>query len=120
MRWFCSWALLTGPPSRAPCCQFKETLGGGVAAQNLLSSCPGSAETVNDGHFHTVELLSFERSLNLSVDGGEPTTLEPGQRRRSSSSSGSPAPGAEAPLYVGGESSRPGASSSSSLAPPAG
>uniref|UniRef100_A0A7N6B4W0 Slit homolog 1 protein n=1 Tax=Anabas testudineus TaxID=64144 RepID=A0A7N6B4W0_ANATE len=35
-----------------------------------------SAETVNDGRFHTVELVTFNRMVNLSVDGGEPTTLD--------------------------------------------
>uniref|UniRef100_A0AAQ5Y7C2 Slit homolog 1b (Drosophila) n=1 Tax=Amphiprion ocellaris TaxID=80972 RepID=A0AAQ5Y7C2_AMPOC len=53
-----------------------------------------SAETVNDGLFHTVELVTFNRMLNLSVDGGEPTTLDSHSRSQ-------PATG-EAPLYVGG------------------
>uniref|UniRef100_A0A669D712 Slit homolog 1b (Drosophila) n=1 Tax=Oreochromis niloticus TaxID=8128 RepID=A0A669D712_ORENI len=35
-----------------------------------------STETVNDGHFHTLELVTFNRMVNLSVDGGEPTTLD--------------------------------------------
>uniref|UniRef100_A0A8C7L445 Slit homolog 1b (Drosophila) n=1 Tax=Oncorhynchus kisutch TaxID=8019 RepID=A0A8C7L445_ONCKI len=35
-----------------------------------------SAETVNDGRFHTVELVTFDRMVNLSVDGGAPTTLD--------------------------------------------
>ncbi|KAF3688050.1 Slit -like protein 1 protein [Channa argus] len=53
-----------------------------------------SAETVNDGRFHTVELVTFNRMVNLSVDGGEPTTLD---------SQGWSQPGArDAPLYVGG------------------
>uniref|UniRef100_A0AAQ5XFC5 Slit homolog 1 protein n=1 Tax=Amphiprion ocellaris TaxID=80972 RepID=A0AAQ5XFC5_AMPOC len=51
-----------------------------------------SAETVNDGLFHTVELVTFNRMLNLSVDGGEPTTLDSHSRSQ-------PATG-EAPLYV--------------------
>lgn len=58
----------------------------------------GSAETVNDGQFHTVELVTFNRMLNLSVDGGEPTTLD--SQGRSALATG------EAPLYVGGKSSR--------------
>lgn len=72
-----------------------------------LSSCsvnsvrqlyvPCSTETVNDGQFHTVELVTFNRMVNLSVDGGEPTTLDSQGRSQ-------PATG-EAPLYVGGESS---------------
>ncbi|XP_037545817.1 slit homolog 1 protein [Nematolebias whitei] len=53
-----------------------------------------SAETVNDGHFHTVELVTFDRMVNLSVDGGEPTSLD--SHGRSKSATG------EAPLYVGG------------------
>lgn len=54
-----------------------------------------STETVNDGQFHTVELLTFDQKLNLSVDGGEPMTLD--SRGRSQAAAG------EAPLYVGGE-----------------
>ncbi|KAJ4944479.1 hypothetical protein JOQ06_013022, partial [Pogonophryne albipinna] len=54
-----------------------------------------STETVNDGLFHTVELVTFNRMLNLSVDGGEPTTLD-SQEGRSQRGAG------DAPLYVGG------------------
>ncbi|XP_015225833.1 PREDICTED: slit homolog 1 protein-like [Cyprinodon variegatus] len=53
-----------------------------------------SAETVNDGLFHTVELVTFNQMVNLSVDGGEPTTLDSHGR-------GLPVTG-ETPLYVGG------------------
>uniref|UniRef100_A0A3P8PJ54 Slit homolog 1b (Drosophila) n=1 Tax=Astatotilapia calliptera TaxID=8154 RepID=A0A3P8PJ54_ASTCA len=53
-----------------------------------------STETVNDGHFHTLELVTFNRMVNLSVDGGEPTTLD-------SQGGSRPATG-EARLYVGG------------------
>ncbi|XP_060923455.1 slit homolog 1 protein-like [Limanda limanda] len=53
-----------------------------------------STETVNDGRFHTVELVTFNRMVNLSVDGGEPTTLDSQGRSQL-------VPG-EAPLYVGG------------------
>lgn len=52
-------------------------------------------ETVNDGQFHTVELLTFNQKLNLSVDGGEPMTLD--SQGRSQAATG------EVPLYVGGE-----------------
>lgn len=52
-------------------------------------------ETVNDGQFHTVELLTFNQKLNLSVDGGEPMTLD--SQGRSQAANG------EVPLYVGGE-----------------
>uniref|UniRef100_A0A668AAY8 Slit homolog 1 protein n=1 Tax=Myripristis murdjan TaxID=586833 RepID=A0A668AAY8_9TELE len=53
-----------------------------------------STETVNDGRFHTVELVTFNRMMNLSVDGGEPTTLDSLGR--------SQPPTGEVPLYVGG------------------
>ncbi|XP_023255154.1 slit homolog 1 protein-like [Seriola lalandi dorsalis] len=53
-----------------------------------------STETVNDGRFHTVELVTFNRMVNLSVDGGEPMTLD--SQGRSQLAAG------EAPLYVGG------------------
>lgn len=65
--------------------------------------CAGSAEKVNDGQFHTVELLTFNRMLNLSVDGGEPTTLD-SQRR---STVAAAVATAEAPLYVGGKTTCP-------------
>ncbi|KAK1886129.1 Slit like 1 protein [Dissostichus eleginoides] len=54
-----------------------------------------STETVNDGLFHTVELVTFNRMLNLSVDGGEPTTLDSQEGRI-------PRGAGDAPLYVGG------------------
>ncbi|XP_068607543.1 slit homolog 1 protein-like [Brachionichthys hirsutus] len=53
-----------------------------------------SAETVNDGQFHTVEVVTFNRMLNLSVDGGAPTTLDSQGQRGGATG--------EAPLYVGG------------------
>lgn len=60
-----------------------------------LTLCLDSAETVNDGRFHTVELVTFNRMVNLSVDGGEPMTLD---------SQGRSQPGTrDAPLYVGGK-----------------
>ncbi|XP_028829067.1 slit homolog 1b isoform X2 [Denticeps clupeoides] len=53
-----------------------------------------STETVNDGQFHTVELVTFDRRVNLSIDGGLPTTLD---------SLAHPLPlSRETPLYVGG------------------
>lgn len=58
---------------------------------------------MNDGQFHTVELLTFNHMLNLSVDGGEPTTLD-SQRR---STVAVAAATAEAPLYVGGKTTYP-------------
>ncbi|XP_067272516.1 slit homolog 1b isoform X2 [Pseudorasbora parva] len=53
-----------------------------------------SSEIVNDGRFHTVELVTYERMVNLSVDGGLPATLD-------SSGHGQPL-SRDAPLYVGG------------------
>lgn len=53
-----------------------------------------SSETVNDGRFHTVELVTFNHMVNLSVDGGEPTTLDSQGRIQIGTG--------DAPLYVGG------------------
>ncbi|CAG5945868.1 unnamed protein product, partial [Menidia menidia] len=61
---------------------------------NMPATTIYSAETVNDGQFHTVELVTFDRMVNLSVDGGEPKMLD-------SLGHSQPAAG-EAPLYVGG------------------
>ncbi|KAM6972404.1 slit homolog 1 protein-like [Aplochiton taeniatus] len=61
---------------------------------NQPASAIYSTETVNDGHFHTVELVTFDRMVNLSVDGGQPTTLDSLGR--------TPPLTGEAPLYVGG------------------
>uniref|UniRef100_A0A8C5E9N0 Slit homolog 1a (Drosophila) n=1 Tax=Gouania willdenowi TaxID=441366 RepID=A0A8C5E9N0_GOUWI len=53
-----------------------------------------SSETINDGQFHTVELVTFDQMVNLSIDGGLPTTMD---------SFGAVRPlNREAPLYVGG------------------
>lgn len=53
-----------------------------------------STETINDGQFHTVELVTFDQMVNLSIDGGLPTTMD---------SFGAVRPlNREAPLYVGG------------------
>lgn len=53
-----------------------------------------STETINDGQFHTVELVTFDQMVNLSIDGGLPTTMD---------SFGAVRPlNGEAPLYVGG------------------
>ncbi|TNN75297.1 Slit 1 protein [Liparis tanakae] len=53
-----------------------------------------SSETINDGQFHTVELVTFDQMVNLSIDGGLPTTMDSFAAVR-------PLNG-EAPLYVGG------------------
>uniref|UniRef100_A0A8C9S1Q5 Slit homolog 1a (Drosophila) n=1 Tax=Scleropages formosus TaxID=113540 RepID=A0A8C9S1Q5_SCLFO len=53
-----------------------------------------STETINDGQFHTVELVTFDQMVNLSIDGGLPTTMD---------SFGKVQPlNGDAPLYVGG------------------
>lgn len=53
-----------------------------------------STETINDGQFHTVELVTFDQMVNLSIDGGVPTTM---------GSVGTERPlNGDAPLYVGG------------------
>lgn len=53
-----------------------------------------STETINDGEFHTVELVTFDQMVNLSIDGGRPTTMD-------SFGKVQPLRG-ETPLYVGG------------------
>lgn len=64
---------------------------------NNLSFCfTLSTETINDGQFHTVELVTFDQMVNLSIDGGIPTTMD-------SFGKVQPLRG-EAPLYVGGRS----------------
>uniref|UniRef100_A0A673GUK5 Slit homolog 1 protein-like n=1 Tax=Sinocyclocheilus rhinocerous TaxID=307959 RepID=A0A673GUK5_9TELE len=45
-------------------------------AGNQPGSTIYSSEIVNDGRFHTVELVTYDRMVNLSVDGGLPTTLD--------------------------------------------
>ncbi|XP_038266910.1 slit homolog 1 protein isoform X2 [Dermochelys coriacea] len=58
------------------------------------SSAIYSAETINDGQFHTVELVTFEQMVNLSIDGGSPMTMDGFGKPHTLTS--------EAPLYVGG------------------
>ncbi|CAM2117906.1 unnamed protein product [Caretta caretta] len=58
------------------------------------SSAIYSAETINDGQFHTVELVTFEQMVNLSIDGGSPMTMDGFGKPHALTS--------EAPLYVGG------------------
>ena len=53
-----------------------------------------SAETINDGQFHTVELVTFDQMVNLSIDGGSPMTMDNSGKHYTLNS--------EAPLYVGG------------------
>lgn len=56
--------------------------------------CFPSTETINDGQFHTVELVTFDQMVNLSIDGGLPTTMDSFGAARTLNG--------EAPLYVGG------------------
>uniref|UniRef100_A0A8C0JYV3 Slit homolog 1 protein n=1 Tax=Canis lupus dingo TaxID=286419 RepID=A0A8C0JYV3_CANLU len=58
------------------------------------SSAIYSAETINDGQFHTVELVTFDQMVNLSIDGGSPMTMDNFGKHYTLNS--------EAPLYVGG------------------
>ncbi|XP_037659825.1 slit homolog 3 protein-like [Choloepus didactylus] len=51
-------------------------------------------ETVNDGQFHSVELVMLNKSLNLVVDKGVPKSL--GKLQKQS------AVGSNSPLYLGG------------------
>lgn len=56
---------------------------------------PYSAETINDGQFHTVELVTFDQMVNLSIDGGSPLTMDNSGKHYTLNG--------ETPLYVGGE-----------------
>ncbi|CAI9562248.1 unnamed protein product [Staurois parvus] len=58
------------------------------------SSAIYSAETINDGQFHTVELVTFDQMVNLSIDGGAPMTMDNFGKHYTLNS--------ETPLYVGG------------------
>ncbi|XP_051560940.1 slit homolog 2 protein isoform X1 [Myxocyprinus asiaticus] len=53
-----------------------------------------SAEMINDGSFHVVELVAKDQSLSLSIDGGSPKSIT-----TANNPSTVPSP---APLYVGG------------------
>ncbi|XP_028907039.1 slit homolog 3 protein [Ornithorhynchus anatinus] len=64
---------------------------------DTLSSPPTtvySVETVNDGQFHSVELVMLNQTLNLVVDKGPPKSLGKLQKQ--------PAVGTSSPLYIGG------------------
>lgn len=50
---------------------------------------------INDGQFHTVELVTFDQMVNLSIDGGSPMTMDNFGKHYTLNS--------EAPLYVGGK-----------------
>ncbi|XP_049328211.1 slit homolog 2 protein isoform X2 [Astyanax mexicanus] len=63
-----------------------------------------SAETVNDGSFHMVELVVSDQSLSLSIDGGSPKTIPTVNKS-------GPGPSPPAPLYIGGVPLQSGVSS---------
>lgn len=52
-------------------------------------------ETVNDGQFHSVELVMLNQTLNLVVDKGAPKSLGKLQKQ--------PVVDHDTPLYIGGE-----------------
>lgn len=56
-------------------------------------------ETVNDGQFHSVELVMLNQTLNLVVDKGAPKSLGKLQKQ--------PAVGTNSPLYLGGNAILP-------------
>lgn len=56
-------------------------------------------ETVNDGQFHSVELVMLNQTLNLVVDKGAPKSLGKLQKQ--------PAVGINSPLYLGGKALLP-------------
>uniref|UniRef100_A0A670YIW6 Slit guidance ligand 3 n=1 Tax=Pseudonaja textilis TaxID=8673 RepID=A0A670YIW6_PSETE len=62
-----------------------------------------SVETVNDGQFHSVELVMLNQTLNLVVDKGTPKSLGKLQKQ--------PVVGHDTPLYIGGIPTSTGLSS---------
>uniref|UniRef100_A0A7N6BTP4 Slit homolog 2 (Drosophila) n=1 Tax=Anabas testudineus TaxID=64144 RepID=A0A7N6BTP4_ANATE len=54
-----------------------------------------SAETVNDGSFHAVELLASDQTLSLSIDGGPPKSINSISKQSTLN--------IDSPLYLGGE-----------------
>lgn len=76
--------------------------GCGRHPANLLLLTPSllpSVETVNDGQFHSVELVMLNQTLNLVVDKGAPKSLGKLQKQ--------PAVGINSPLYLGGKALLP-------------
>lgn len=65
----------------------------------LSLSLLSSVETVNDGQFHSVELVMLNQTLNLVVDKGAPKSLGKLQKQ--------PAVGINSPLYLGGNTMPP-------------
>lgn len=73
-----------------------------ASAQQVLLPSPSllpSVETVNDGRFHSVELVMLNQTLNLVVDKGTPKSLGKLQKQ--------PAVGINSPLYLGGKALPP-------------
>ncbi|XP_072413292.1 slit homolog 1 protein-like isoform X2 [Chiloscyllium punctatum] len=58
------------------------------------SSAIYSLETINDGHFHTVEIVTLDQMVNLSIDGGTPKSMESSVKQSTLNR--------ETPLYIGG------------------
>ena len=79
--------------------KFMHGTGCGRHSANLLSlplpSLLPSVETVNDGQFHSVELVMLNQTLNLVVDKGAPKSLGKLQKQ--------PAVSINSPLYLGGK-----------------
>ncbi|XP_071982122.1 slit homolog 2 protein isoform X1 [Engystomops pustulosus] len=75
-----------------------ELYRGRVRVSYDTGSYPASAiysvETINDGNFHIVELVSLDQTLSLIVDGGNPKTITNLSKQSSL--------GFDSPLYVGG------------------
>uniref|UniRef100_A0A1A8F0P0 Slithomolog 2 n=1 Tax=Nothobranchius korthausae TaxID=1143690 RepID=A0A1A8F0P0_9TELE len=61
-----------------------------------------SVETVNDGSFHSVELIAADQSLSLSIDGGPPKSIGSISKRSTLN--------IDSPLYLGGMPERLSAS----------
>ncbi|XP_067858120.1 slit homolog 1a isoform X2 [Heptranchias perlo] len=58
------------------------------------SSAIYSLETINDGQFHTVEIVTLDQMVNLSIDGGIPKSMESSVKQSTLNR--------ETPLYIGG------------------
>ncbi|XP_026881111.2 slit homolog 2 protein isoform X3 [Electrophorus electricus] len=64
---------------------------------SLPPSAIYSAETINDGSFHVVELVAKDQLLSLSIDGGIPKSIPTGNKPTPD-----PSPAQTQPLYLGG------------------
>lgn len=91
----------------AQCRLWKALSKSSVSPISLLPS----VETVNDGQFHSVELVMLNQTLNLVVDKGAPKSLGKLQKQ--------PTVGINSPLYLGGKApSPPTPNTSTSHLPP--